>query len=185
MKRFCLFAFLCLATAVCFAQPKPTELDKSPLDVSYCPANYPILKMNGKSTDVPVARVIYSRPQKANRTIFGGIVKYNELWRLGANEATEIEVFKPVKINGKTLPKGRYSMFCIPTETKWTIIFNSEKDVWGLTYNSKKDVLRVDVPVEKNTENVEAYTMYFDTVAKGYHLIIMWDNAMAKIPMQP
>ncbi len=185
MTRFCLMVILSCITALAVAQPKPTELDKSPLDVSYCPANYPILKMNGKATDVPMARIIYSRPQKAGRTIFGGIVKYNELWRLGANEATEIEIFKPTKINGKSLAKGRYTMFCIPTETKWTIIFNSEKDAWGLTYNAKKDVLRVDVPVEKNTETVEAYTMYFETVAKGYNLVIMWDNAMAKIPMIP
>jgi len=185
MIRSFLVLVLSLIGYVVAAQPKPTELDKSPLDVSYCPANYPILKMNGKATDVPVARVIYSRPQKAGRTIFGGIVKYNELWRLGANEATEIEIFKPVKINGKSLAKGRYSMFCIPTENKWTIIFNSEKDVWGLTYNSKKDVLRVDVPVEKTTETVEAFTIYFDAINKGYNLIIMWENASAKVPMLP
>lgn len=165
------------------AQPKFSELDKSPLDVSYCPNNYPILKMNGKITSQPIARVIYSRPQKANRTIFGGIVKYNELWRLGANEATEVEFFRNVKINGKQLLKGRYTMFAIAEEDKWIIIFNSEKDVWGLAYNPKKDVLRIEAPVEKINETYESLTMYFDEVNKNYLLNIIWDNVKASIPI--
>lgn len=69
---------------------KTPELDKSPMDMSYLPKDYPLLKMNGKSKDLPIARVIYSRPQKNNREIFGGIIPYNEIWRLGANESTEI-----------------------------------------------------------------------------------------------
>ncbi len=76
-----------------FAQQKPTDLDKSPLDVSYCPPNYPILKMNGKASTPPTARIIYSRPQCNGRKIFGETVVYNQIWRLGANEATEFECF--------------------------------------------------------------------------------------------
>jgi hypothetical protein len=90
MKNY-LAALLCLFCLKLSAQQKPSDLDKSPLDVSYSPFNYPILKMNGKTLESPVARVIYSRPQKSGRTIFGGIVNYDQLWRLGANEATEIE----------------------------------------------------------------------------------------------
>ena len=85
-----LFCFFSLGA---FAQQKPTDLDKSPMDMSYSPQNYPIIKMNGKTTAQPVARVIYGRPQKAGRVIFGGIVAYDQIWRLGANEATEIEFF--------------------------------------------------------------------------------------------
>jgi len=165
------------------AQQKPTDLDKSPVDISYCPNNYPILKMSGKAQDLPIARVIYSRPQKANRTIFGGIVKYNEVWRLGANEATEIEFFRNVKFNGKALPKGRYTMYAICNENTWTIIFNSEKDVWGLLYNQDKDVLRVDVPVTKNEDAVEALTIYFDNNDKSSATLnIMWDDVKIALP---
>ena len=94
-----LLAFSLIITSFLFAQQKPTELDKSPMDVSYWPSNYPILKLNGKVKSDPIARVLYSRPQKNNREIFDGIVKYGEMWRLGANEATEIEFLKTVKIN--------------------------------------------------------------------------------------
>lgn len=166
------------------AQQKPTELDKSPMDMSYWPNNYPLLKMSGKAKDMPVARVIYGRPLKNNRTIFGGIVKYNELWRLGANEATEIEFFSNVKIAGKPVARGRYTLYCIPTENKWTLIFNKDSFSWGAyTYDSRKDVLRTDIDVEKNTEPAEAFTMYFEDSKNGANLVFIWDDIRASLPI--
>src|SRR5215213_9902757 len=88
------------ATSVKPASKVPA-LDKSPMDMSYFPSDYPILKTQNKATASPVARVVYSRPQKDNRVIFGNLVEYNKVWRLGANEATEIEFFKDVSIAGK------------------------------------------------------------------------------------
>ncbi|MBN9296377.1 MAG: DUF2911 domain-containing protein [Filimonas sp.] len=172
-----------LAGIAATAQQKPTDLDKSPLDVSYAPQNYPILRMNGKVADQPNARVIYSRPLKNGRRIFGDIVRYNEIWRMGANEATEIEFFRPVKIGGKPVAKGRYTMYAICSENKWTIAINSEKDYWGLIQNPKKDVVRVDVPVQKIDDDVEALTIYFEDVKGGANLIVMWDNAKAIMPI--
>ena len=69
------------------AHRKVCLLDKSPMDMSYYPHNYPVLKIQDKITETLVARVMYSRPRKGGRTIFGGLVKYGELWRLGANES--------------------------------------------------------------------------------------------------
>jgi Protein of unknown function (DUF2911) len=183
-----LYWLCCLFIAVAnlgITQPKPTEVDRSPLDVSYWPANYPFLKMGGKTKDLPIARVIYSRPQKNNRTIFGGIIKYKEMWRLGANEATEIEFFNNVTVNGKSLKKGRYSIFCIPDESKWTLIFNTDNYSWGnFSYDSKKDVLRTEVTVQKNTDSVEYFTMYFDEYRKGgAYLAVLWDDTIANIPI--
>lgn len=173
----------CVVTVNLFAQQKPTDIDKSPLDVSYSPAGYPISKMNGKAPDMPLARVIYSRPQKAGRVIFGGIVNLDQLWRLGANEATEIEFFKNVKIDGRSVSKGRYTMYAICHEKTWTIIFNNEKDVWGLFYNAKKDVLRTEVPVQITDIVTENFTMYFDDVKGGTMLVIMWDNEKVEVPI--
>ncbi|GAC1525456.1 MAG: hypothetical protein NVS3B15_00570 [Sediminibacterium sp.] len=183
MRAIALLPFLFLALNV-WAQQKPTELDKSPMDMSYWPDNYPILRMQGKANDQPVARLIYSRPFKNGRTIFGGILKYNDLWRLGANESTEIEFFKNVKIRGKLVPKGRYTLYCIPTENKWTIIVNRDNYCWGsFAYDSKKDVLRTDIVVEKNTETVEAFTMYFEETKNGANMIILWDDVKAIMPI--
>lgn len=166
------------------AQQKPTELDKSPMDMSYWPDNYPILRMSGKAKDQPVARLIYSRPLKSGRDIFGGIIRYNELWRLGANESTEIEFFRNVKVGGKTVTKGRYTMYCIPGESKWTIIINKDNYCWGsFTYDSRKDVARADIETTKTTDTVEAFTMYFDETKNGANLIILWDNIKAVMPV--
>jgi hypothetical protein len=180
------FALVCFFTLSlgAFAQQKPTDIDKSPLDVSYYPQNFPILKMNGKAGDVPVARVIYSRPNRNNREIFGGIVKHGEIWRLGANEATEIEFFRNVKLNGKTINKGRYTLWAQCNEDKWTMILNTEKDIWGLFYNPKKDVVRFDVPVQRTNENVESFTMYFDQAKDGALLNILWDNVKVAVPIK-
>ncbi len=166
------------------AQQKPTELDKSPMDMSSWPNNYPLLKMNGKAAALPVARVIYGRPLKNGRTIFGAILKYNELWRLGANEATEIEFFSNVRIAGKTVVKGRYTLYCIPSENKWTIILNRENYSWGAyTYDSKKDVLRTDIDIDKNNDSTEAFTLYFDETKNGANLIMLWDDLKAVLPI--
>ncbi len=182
-SRFFLIAVLFITTNL-FAQQKPTDLDKSPMDVSYWPSNYPVLKLNGKVKDAPIARILYSRPQKNNRIIFDGIVKYGELWRLGANEATEVEFYKNVKINNKLISKGRYTFYCIPNETTWTIIINKDNFCWGnYSYNIKFDVLRFDIPIEKNSEAVEAFTSYFEENKSGANLIFMWDEVKATIPI--
>ena len=79
------------------------------MDMSYYPNRYPVLKIQDKVTEPLVARVIYSRPQKNGRVIFGELIDYGKVWRLGANEATEIEFFTDVKINEIKIKKGRYT----------------------------------------------------------------------------
>ena len=180
MKRLFFLLGFVLSVYCVTAQQKQTDLDKSPMDVSYFPPNYPILKMKGQINGEPLARVLYSRPQKKGREIFGEEVKYGEVWRLGANEATEIELFKNGTIGGKKISKGRYTVYCVPSETKWTIVLNKDNYSWGsFTYKQEKDVARIDVPVQKNTENVEALTMYFENNA----WVILWENLRVAIPV--
>ena len=73
---------------------RAANMDKSPVDIAYFPEDFPVLKMSGKESGDPVARVIYSRPSKDGREIFGNVVKYGTYWRLGANEGSEIEFFQ-------------------------------------------------------------------------------------------
>src|SRR5688572_1059241 len=101
-------------------EAKIPPVDKSPMDMAYFPADYPVLKTQNKATQPALVRVIYSRPQRDNRAIFGELIEYDKVWRLGANEATEIEFYKDVIIAGKKLAKGRYTIYAIPTPTKWT-----------------------------------------------------------------
>jgi hypothetical protein len=158
-------------------------LDKSPMDMSYYPANYPILKIQDKASEPVVMRVIYSRPQVNGRKVFGDLQEYGSVWRLGANEATEIEFFKNVKINGKQIKKGRYTLYAIPYADKWTLIVNKETDIWGsFRYDQLKDVVRMNLPVIKN-EPTEAMTIVFDKSATGADMNMYWENVKVSLPI--
>jgi hypothetical protein len=160
------------------------DLDKSPMDMIYYPEDFPVLKMSGKVTGLPVARVIYSRPSKDGRTIFGNVVKYGTYWRLGANEGTEIEFFTDVVINGRRVKKGRYIIYCIPYEKKWTIRLNDDLYAWGLRIHSNRDVYSFDIPVEKLNQSIEILTMKFMQSANGAEFVMGWDSAKASLPFK-
>lgn len=182
-KAFLLLMIFQLFLFSLLAQTLP-PVDKSPMDMGYYPANYPVLKIQDKITEPLAARVVYSRPQKAGRTIFGGLVKYGEVWRIGANEATEIEFFKQVHIGGKRVPKGRYTLFAIVNESSWTFIINKENDTWGsFRYDQKKDVVRTTVTVQKNDAVLESLAMAFEKATGGFNLIVAWDNVKAVLPV--
>ena len=166
------------------AQLSLPAVDISPLDMCYYPLRYPNLKAQDKITEPLTARVIYSRPKKEGRTIFGGLVEYGKLWRLGANEATEIEFYKPVMIGGKKIAKGRYTLYAIVNEKSWTFIVNKETDTWGsFTYNPVKDVVRLDSPVKTLSEPAESLAMTFEKENSTVNLIVAWDNIKVALPI--
>lgn len=185
MKKIAaLFVAVLVPLTALFAQTDFPPVDKSPMDMSYYPTGFPVLKIEDKVTEAVQARVVYSRPQKSGRVIFGGLVTYGEVWRLGANEATEIEFFKSVRIGGKRIPKGRYTLYAIVNENTWTMILNKEIDTWGaFKYNMKKDIVRLDVPVQKNSPALESLSMVFENATDGYRLVIGWDNIKVALPI--
>lgn len=164
------------------------EVDKSPVDISYYPVNYPKQLMEGNDSATLTARVIYSRPHKANRKIFSAdgppksILQYGDYWRLGANEATEIEFFKPVAVNGQKILKGRYIVYCTPYADKWVIVLNNNLFSFGLHQDAAKDVIKFEVPVQQTSDDIEYFTMVFQKSAAGANLIMAWGNLKASIP---
>lgn len=172
--------------SVSFAQDKYPALDKSPLDISYCPNNYPILKVQQKATVPLVARLIYSRPATQGRKIFGELIEFGKVWRMGANESTEIEFYKDVFFGKTKLKKGRYSLYMLPAAGKWTFIINRETDSWGaFAYDSKKDLVRMEVAPQSTQTSVENLSIYFDECGTGcYSINIFWENTQLSIPFQ-
>ena len=197
MKKTALLLFICASSLATLAQTTAAQtstqpplvaklppLDKSPLDMAYFPVDYPMIKTQNKTTQQPLARVIYSRPQRDNRTIFGELIEYGKVWRLGANEATEIEFFKDAYVGGKKVLKGRYTLYAIPQETKWTLIINRDTDTWGaFVYDSKKDVVRTDVTVQNLSTPVEPFSMSFAKTDKGATLMIAWESVGVSLPI--
>lgn len=164
------------------ANPYAT-IDISPMDISYFPANYSQRKMTHDISTPPIMRVIYSRPHRGGRIIFGNIVKYGERWRLGANEASEIEFFQNVTIQDKKVNAGRYVIYCIPNQDKWTIILNNDLDTWGLKIDSTKDLMQFDIPIKKTSADFEYFTMVFQPISNGAELVMAWDDTEARLPI--
>jgi len=125
--------------------------------------------------------IVYHRPNVKGRKIWDGLEKYGAVWRTGANENTTFEVSSDVKINGQTLPKGKYGLHSIPNKDEWTIIFNKVSNEWGsYTYDQKQDALRVTVkPVTSDMQ--ETMSLEFENVrANAADVVIAWERI--KVP---
>ena len=127
-------------------------------------------------------KVTYGRPYKKGRVIFGELEPFGKVWRVGADEATEITFKKDMKFGGKDVKAGTYTLFAIPNENEWTIILNSTLKQWGAySYEKNKanNVLQVNVPVKKSSTVTEQLTI----VPENNNLFIRWDNAEVAIPL--
>ena len=158
-------------------------IDISPMDMSYFPVDYPKLKMANPNIAPPLARVIYSRPHLGGRRLFQNLLKYNDPWRLGANEATEIDLYKDAIIQGKKIKAGRYVLYCIPEKEKWTIVLNSNIDSWGLHPDASMDIARFIIPVTNTTTSIEYFTIVFQQLKNGTELLMAWDFIEARLPI--
>ena len=155
--------------------PNFSKLDVSPMDVAL---------FRGENNE-PLARVLYSRPQTRDREVFGKLVPYGEVWRTGANEATEITLYQDLMVGGKTIKQGTYTLFTIPREKEWTIILNNSTNIWGAyDYHVEKDVARITVPVRKSPVPIDALSMNFAKSNDGADLFIGWDDSYVIVPFK-
>jgi len=123
----------------------------------------------------------YSRPGVKGRTIWGGLVPNNVVWRAGADEATKIRFSSDVKINGKSIKAGSYSFFVIPTKNNWTLIFNKVATQWGaFEYNESEDVFRIEVTHEEG--NFQEWLSYTITKTVDNSAIIRLEWEKLKVP---
>lgn len=189
MRKKLVYLFLLLTLTLTSQAQKFRGLDKSPMDMAYYPDNFAhdIKFAPEKVGKEAFVRVTYSRPAKKDREVFGGkVVPYDKVWRFGANEATEIKFFKDVKIDGKKVKAGVYSLFAIPAANEWTVILNSETDIWGdYDYKEAKDVMRFKVKTKTLTETLENLSIVFTkSEAKGADMHIGWDKTGVTIPIE-
>lgn len=131
--------------------------------------------------------IIYSRPSVKDRKVFGDLVPFGEVWRLGANECTTISINQPIQINDNNLDTGKYALFVLPEdENHWKIILNSDFSQWGsMGYDQKKNVLETDIDVSSKdcyfTETL--YIGVEDITLYGANIVIRWENTQASIPI--
>jgi len=118
--------------------------------------------------------VDYGAPSVRGRVIFGDLVKFDNVWRAGANENTTMSFSKDVKINGKSLPAGKYGFFMIPRKSgDWDLIFSKKNDAWGSNgYTEDNDQVRVQVTAKNTDTSVEM--MRFVVTESGIQFA--WDK---------
>jgi hypothetical protein len=118
------------------------------------PLDHARAEINGQQIEIQ-----YGRPSMRGRTIFGGIVPWDQVWRTGANEATHLRIPAAVTIGGESLPAGEYTLWTIPSEEGWMLVVNSETGQWGTAYNSDHDLLRVPMMTMSLEDPVEVFTI--------------------------
>lgn len=141
----------------------------------------PRMELTGKVGGADVT-VNFGSPKVKGRTIWGELVKYDKVWRTGANEATTIELAQDVTVNGEALAAGTYALFTVPAaEGAWKVVFNSEADQWG-AYNkdASKDVLTVEATPSMGEDTAEGLTF----AVNGDQLVVMWDKLSLPITIK-
>lgn len=182
MKKFLIFTGIAVVviislvwTTMYYAMKHQTK--------SYSPEEEVVFNLN----DLTV-KVIYNRPFKKGRDIFGSLVPFDKVWRTGANEATTFETNKDLIIEGKTLKKGKYSLWTIPNENSWKIIFNSQYGQWGVNSDgeanrdARNDVLTVDIKAVQQQRLFEQFTIAFEKVGEEGEMILFWDKTLVAVP---
>jgi hypothetical protein len=121
----------------------------------------------------------YGRPAKRGRTIFGELVPFGQVWRTGANAATQFRTDKSLRFGDVTVPAGFYSLFTIPGATEWTLIVNSETGQTGTARKPEKDLYRIPMKVSALAEPVERFTIAVAPAQGGGELRMEWDSTRA------
>lgn len=168
MKRLLTLGLILMTTAVHHLSAQELEL----------PQPSPWAQVSQKF-GLAQATITYSRPAMKGRKIFGGLVPYGEMWRTGANKATELKVEGSVMINGQKLEAGAYSLFTIPGESEWTIIINKNTELWGTGgYKQEEDAMRFQVKPQTHA-TTESFTIGFSNVKeKSVTVELYWESTM-------
>lgn len=188
--RFLAILLFLLSAPVLTAQDF-ADVDKSPLDAAYYPtraAFRAFAKTDSAAMAMePKIKVVYSRPYKKGREVWGGdLAPYGEPYRLGANETTEITFFAPVKIGDHLVPAGRYTIGAIPNADNWEVFFSLDVDGWGVyAYKPEHNVATITVPTSKVDEVIENFSIALYEASPGtVHLKMGWDTTVVEVPLE-
>ena len=142
----------------------------------------PPAKADCKFSDGKTVHVDYASPRMRGRKIFGDLVSYGEVWRLGANEATTFVVNTSVNVGGKNVPAGEYTLFAIPNPDSWQLIISKQTGEWGIPYpGADYDLMRAPMKVSKLPSPVEDFTISFDSNGSACTMRLDWETTRASI----
>jgi Protein of unknown function (DUF2911) len=132
-------------------------------------------------SDGKTIKTDYSSPRAKGRKIYGGLVPYGEVWRLGANEATTLVTNTNLTAGGKDIPAGSYTLFAVPSQDKWTLVISKKTGEWGVPYPEGEDFARADMKASKLPSAMENFTISYDQKGGNCVLNADWENTRASI----
>jgi hypothetical protein len=142
----------------------------------------PPAKAACKFADGKSVTVNYSSPRMRGRKIFGDLVPFGEVWRAGADDATAFVPNVDIVVGGKNIPAGRYTLFTLPTQTKWTLIVSKKIGEWGIPYpGAQYDFARMEMKVSKLPSPLENFTISFDQTVTSCTMKLDWETTRASI----
>lgn len=122
----------------------------------------------------------YSSPRMRGRKIFGGLVPYGKVWRLGANEATTFVTTADLVVGGREVPAGNYTLFAIPETGRWTLIISKTTGEWGTNYSgAANDLARIKINSSALSSPVQDFLIAFDKSGDGCVLHFNWETTRA------
>jgi hypothetical protein len=133
------------------------------------------------------ALLCYGRPVRRDRTIFGGLVPWDSLWRLGANEPTRLSVSKAVTLAGIPLPAGRYSLYAAPGPEMWTVFVSRSTQHWGNDISAAvraREIGQAVVPVEILPEPVESLTARIEDHGAGDRVALVFEWERTRVALE-
>lgn len=126
--------------------------------------------------------VVYSRPSRRGRVIFGGVVPWGEVWRTGANAATQFTTSRDLVVGGTPVPAGKYTLWTLPTPTGAQLIINSQTGQWGTDYEQKRDFARVNLETMMLVTPLERFTISIEPSGNGGVLRMAWADRAYSVP---
>ena len=172
---------LLLFASLSFAQQdKPASAAPSAQEKSARPS--PPAKATCSLVDGATVTIDYSSPRAKGRKIYGGLVPYGDVWRLGANEATTFAPSSDVTVGGTKVPAGSYTLFAIPNQDKWTLVISKKTGEWGTKYpGADSDLGRVDMKTSSLPSAMENFTITFDKSGSGCTMRVEWEKTRASV----
>ena len=126
--------------------------------------------------------VDYGRPSMRGRKIFGNVVPWNEVWRTGANAATQLKTDRDLMFGTTRVPAGIYSIFTLPSQKGWMLIINRQHGQWGTVYNQSQDLARLPLRITHLRSPVEHFTFNISSRGREGILHLRWERTEASIP---
>ena len=171
MRKTSAFCFAILFGLTALAVPSKSQEVLSP------PAKAACKFADGKSITVA-----YSSPRMRGRKIFGDLVPFGEVWRTGADNATSFITKTDLVVGRKNVPAGSYTIFSLPTPTKWTLIISKQTGEFGIPYPGEKfDFVRIEMKLSKLLSPLENFTISFDQTGASCAMRLDWESTRASI----